>query len=393
MLKIKVVAVTMIIINLLCSCSSRIGINEIEHLAFVSNIGIDQIPNEKGVLVSIRITDYASVSPSGQTDNETSTTFHVLSAQGESFYSAIKAIQVNSPQTLFFGHNKSIVFGKDFAESGIAEIIDGLERSTEITGSNRVFVSEILAKDALNMTFDHIKGSRSDYIEAMLESVNATTIIAPVMLYKFTLELKSDNKTSYAPVVSFIPSENNKENSQNNQGNSQNNSKNQAEINMEKTAIFKDNQLITMLPKKETTSFLWIRDEITEYTFIVPINNDDILTIGIKKGKTKIIPEKTEEGLIVKINCKAEAYLREVSYGTELIQNQEAITKIEKLIEDQLEQELQDSINYAKNQINCDYFGIAHVVHNKLPDYWKIPRENSGNHFPNFILFNGSDIH
>lgn len=368
MVKIKLIGLLMIISMFFCGCFFKGEIDEIEQLAFVSNIGIDKGPNEEGILVSVRITDYESISGSSNLGaSEVGKGFHVISAKGETFYKAIRNLQANSQQKIFFGQNKTIIFGKEFAESGIAEVIDGMERNIEISGSNKIFISETSAVETLNMTIDSKAGSKTDFVNAMQEAIMDDSIIAPIMLYQFTLELKSDSKISYAPVIGFTTSGGIEEEQQNNDDN-------QEVINMEKTAIIKDNKLIGILPRKETTSLLWIRDKFEDDTLIIPVKTDkgeDFLTIEIRKGKTKIKTELTEEGLIVKINCKGDAYLREVSYGAEILQDEHYMTKIGQLINDQLKMDLEASIQYAKNQMKCDYFGIAHAVHNQLPDYWK----------------------
>ena len=362
--KIRLILFITVFLLLQSGCAGEI--DEIEQLAFVSTLGIDKNPDGEGVLLSVRIT---SISTGKQDGGEVSSDYYIIKAKGETFYQAMKNLQTNSQQKIFFGHNKAIVFGKEFAEHNIVNAIDAMERNIEISRSKSIFISELSAVDTINMTLDKDKGSKTDFVGAMIDEIKNDSIVAPILLYEFTLELKSDNKVSYAPVISFNEKDSSKI--------EQNASSNQAEsVNLEKTAIIKDNKLLTILPKQETTSLLWMKNQIKDETLVIPYQMDDgtkdLLTIEIKNGKTKIKPELDKNGLLtVKVNCKGEAYLREVSYGRADLQEEEALGKIEQLINKQLKTNLENSISYAKNSVNCDYFGIAHTVHNQLPDYWK----------------------
>lgn len=346
---ISIMALALLFPFLLGGCWDR---TEVSNLAIVIGTGVDRIPGNEPILLTVQI-----INPSGMKKGKEGgggeQSFIVKSSQGKSLFDAIRNLSKELPRRLFFEHNKIVVLGREFAESGITDVFDYMERNKEFNSTNYILVAEKTAKEVLGVKMD-IDKLPSQSIEPLLMNNNFTY---PINRNEFLLRLK-DIGVSFAPLIQLADREK------------------ETKIHIEKTAVFKNYRLIRFLTVNESKDLLWLINKIKEDTVVIPYksNEREEVTIDIFSGSTRITPRITEKEITMEILCTGKATLREAGNTGIEVKKQELFRQLEQKIEKILKKRVEQTINSAQ-RFNADFIGFANQIHNDNPVVWK-PLEN-----------------
>ena len=138
----KVAKIFIIMVSLLfvlSGCAGTGGI-ELQQMGIVVGIGVDiKEDNEEEVLcVTLEIANY---SKSGN-DKNPQLEDKILSGEGENITDAIYNVNKQLNKSLFWGHNKVIIFGKSIAEKGINQYIDAFVRNDEMRPNALLMIAD-----------------------------------------------------------------------------------------------------------------------------------------------------------------------------------------------------------------------------------------------------------
>ncbi|MHB9094146.1 MAG: Ger(x)C family spore germination protein [Eubacteriales bacterium] len=117
---------------LLSGCWSRL---EVENLAIVAGLGIDKTHENGKEMYSLTVNTLRPSLISSATTGGGSKgmpNFWRVTAKGESLADAEKNINTRIPRKVFYGHDRFVIIGEDAAKDGLLDIIDYLQRNTEI---------------------------------------------------------------------------------------------------------------------------------------------------------------------------------------------------------------------------------------------------------------------
>lgn len=353
----------------LSGCWDRV---EVDEIAIVMGIGIDRVPHEKEpILLSIQIVN-AAAQKKGGTGSGQGPPLYVITSQGKTLFSAVQKFNSSYPRRFNFSHNKIVVFGKDFARTDIVEALDYINRDREFRENMWVAVVDKTAKEVLQMEFP-LEPLSGKALNSMMSKFMENAFTPPIEFYKFRNLMKAETKTCTTPLIRIEEREKKVDSMlEESTGKKIEKSKFGLEkvVVIEDTAVFHENKMVGKLNKNESRGLLWLKNQLTGGEIVIPKDGND-LSIYIPEGKTKITPSVKGNQILMKIECEADAAIKEVELVGLDLKDPKVIKQLEKQAADILKNRVKHTIEKAQKDIKVDFIGFGSTLHNDLPDEWK----------------------
>jgi spore germination protein KC len=277
----------------------------------------------------------------------------VITSTGKSFYEAVHNFLKYSSRQIMFSHNRVIVFGKELAESGIADICDAMARDYQFRRTNWVLVAENNAQEILTAKTD-MGNLPAKELDHLLNDLTQNAMIFPVHLNDLLLGLSGEGHAGSVPLVrvesgNFNPT---------------------PRIIIETNAVFKNSRLIGILDPDESHGLVWLTPGKKDGFLVFPFNGglgQKMISLEIAKGTSKIRPRITKEGLVMDITCSGKGILRETEG---LNNNPQTVKQLERRVDQILSTRVKETIQKAQ-QIKTDFFGFATLFHGDDPEEWR----------------------
>lgn len=337
---------------------------EIKERTIVIGLGIDKISGSEPILLTAQVINtnaskggLSGAGGGGTRSSEGSAqsgdSVVVETSTGRSFDDAIHNFLKYSSRRITFTHNRIIVFGKGLAQAGIVAILDSLARDPQFRRTNWLLVAENTAQDILQSQTDRGAVPAKE-IDRMMIDLTKDAMILPTHLNDFTVGLYSEGETGLVPLVTVAQSGANPS----------------PRIELETTAVFKNNRLIDVLTVEESQGLLWLTDQQKGGLLVFPFQTNigpKMISVTISNGTSHIRPRITRDGILMEITCTGKGALQE----TEGLKNTpQTIEQLERSIEEILERRVQLTIKKAQ-QIKADYLGFASQIHDQYPEQWR----------------------
>ena len=351
--------------------------SEIKEQAIVIGIGIDKIPGNGAILLTAQVINPAASKNGNQGTSGSGTTgttggtsqatgsIVIETSTGRSFDDAIRNFLKYSSRRVIFFHNRIIIFGKTLAESGIAGILDCMARDSQFRRTNWLLVAEANAREILQSKTG-LGSYPAQEINQMMINLVKRAFFLPVTLNDFLTGMYSEGKTSLMPMVAV---------------GAPGTDPGQGGIQLERTAVFKNDRLIDVLTVEESQGLLWLADKQKGGSLVFPFQTGKgrkTISVAIMNGSTKIYPRITPEGILMDIFCTGTGTLRE-SEG--LKNNPRTIQQLERRVESILKNRLERTIQKAQ-QIKADFPGFATLIHGEDPERWRRIKPDWDAEFP-----------
>ncbi len=319
---------TVVLIMLVCltftGCNSQ---NNLRDLSIVEGMGIDYTDGETEVTVQTLNLVKEGSGSEALSQNVTINT----SDSGNNISDALTNISKGISKKLFFGQNRIIVFGKDFATNHLYENLDYLLRSSDSRADILLCVADDTAKSVIDSKENNALVP-AESIASLLITGEKRGFSARVTTNEL-LNLYAD-KTSdmYLPVVKCE-----KDN-----------------IAVLGIAIYDNDKLVSILGDDDMKGLLFLKDKIKSGLVMVETTNLGKTTVEITKSysKSKV---KYENGKITLYETiKAKVTLNEAEKGIIEPVTDEDINEIKKLTEKEIEKSCTSAFNECvKHKSDC----------------------------------------
>ena len=361
---------------LISGCWDQVGIKD---RTIVVGMGIDKIPGNDPILLTIQVVNLPTLKnnsgagtrggSSNGTQSEQSSasargTVIIETSTGQSLSDAIHNFLKSSSRQVIFSHNRIVVLGRELATSGVAAIFDDIMRDYQFRATNWIFIAETTAQEILD-TNTELGTVPAKEIDQMMINLTKHALILPMDTNEFILQLKSEGYCSSAPLIQL-------ENSQPDQG---------RRIKIAKTAILKNNRLNHVLTPTESRDLLWLSDKQKGGSLVFPYHSgkkQQRISVTISDGTTRISPQITAAGILIKIDCTGNALINTMG---DLKNNRQTVEQLERRVERILERRVAAVIKTA--QLNkTDFLGFARKIHSDHPEVWRRIKRNWDEEFP-----------
>lgn len=338
---------------------------ELSEISVVMGLGIDKIPGEDSISVTLEAVN-PRISGGGSMDAEKSNGSITETSTGKTLYEAMHNFSKKNSTIMDFSHAKIIVLSKELCESGVSEIIDFLNRDRQFRSSNWILVSNKTAKEILQSKIPN-EEITSLGINNIMNLYKKSGPMMAVNLNDYTIWTNSESRFSLVPVIDIDKSQ----------------EENKGKIKIENTAVFKNNKLIGTLSKEESSNLLWLFNNSKTYKNTLSIKLDkpsSSVTVDVNKRITKIIPVLENGEIHFKVQCIADALVKE---NKNIIFTQEVIDNIENKTEEQLKKELNKLIDRAQKTYDTDFVGFSEKIYENNPKQWAGLKDNWDKIFQN----------
>ena len=362
---------------------------EVDRLASVLALGIDRIPGSKTILLTVQIAKPEEKGSSKQTGGQGDKAYIIMNSEGKSLSEAIRYLGNQSTRRILLAHSKTIVLGKDFAESGIGEIMDDLKRARESRRTNWMLITDKTAKEILekDIAMEQVPARGLDNILLSFLKVGR---VLPMNLNDFFVRLNGESHVSFAPLVELedidkqVTSQLEKAVCR-----SLDSEEKPKTLIIGKTAVFKNLQMVGVLNEDDTRTHRWLVDSpkgsSIKFTYAsqAQTNGDkgEIL-FDIKDGKTTITPHITEDGITMNIEITTKVLLHELGTSGVNVLDPKAIEQLQLQAAETIKLQLEQMIKKVQKELKSDCVGFAETIHNNYPVEWKQIKHNWDDIFP-----------
>jgi len=358
---------------------------EVDRLASVLAIGIDRIPGSKSILLTAQIAKPEE--KGGREGGEKSYT--VMNSEGKSLSEAIRYLGIQSTRRIMLAHCKTIVLGKDFAETGIGDILDELKRDREFRRTDWMLTTDKTAKEILekDIEMEQVPARGLDNILLIFQKVGR---VLPTTLNDFFARLNEDSHVSFAPLIQVedidqrVTSQLEKAS-----GKPLDTEEKPKIVTIGRTAIFKNLQMIGVLNEEESRVHRWLVDTpkgtIITLTYAPQAQANGEkgeIFFDILNGKTSITPKILEDSIIMTIVMTAKVLLHETGASGVNVLDPKTIEQLQLQAAEAIRFQIEQMIDKAQKELKSDCVGFAENIHNYYPVEWKQIKHNWDDIFP-----------
>lgn len=341
MSKNYIFVILLISVFLLSGCWNR---RELNTMAIVQGMGIDQGENGQ-VKVSVQIAKPVKMQPSELN----------LSSQGRTVFDAIRNFISVSSRKPFFSHNQVIVFGEDQARSGLAPVIDMLERDPEMRVEVPVLVAKGKAEKILLIPGD-IEALSAREMDQTLEAAKSLGKAKKVDLHELLQKINGVKFAAVAPKIEMF-----------NKGDKQ-------EFHISGMAVFKRDKLVGWLDEKETRGLLWVLGEVNSGILVLenPGGIKGKISMEIIRAGSQVKARLAEGKPVLEVDVTTETNIGEV-VGPIPVENPAMMDMIQRLQDQVIQDEIQAAWHKAK-ELRADIFGIGSNLYQTDPKAWSLEK-------------------
>jgi spore germination protein KC len=347
---------------------------ELTDLAIVGAIAIDKIGDK--VNLSYEIIKAKSQDTKGSDEPPV----YYLQSEGETISDSIKNATVKSDKVLFWPHTNMIYFSEKFAKDGLFSYIDYFNRNHEarryvnlaVTKTNNAY--EILTVDGIN-------DIPSLYTEKLFENYSLNGKSVSVKLLDF---LKTYYAEGIEPVTGIIEPKKRIEGKSEKKESKDGEEENLVPF-IEGLAVFKEDKFIGFFDGYEARGYNIIVNKLKN-SLVVSMSPDGTgkTSVEIDSSSSKIDVEIKDEKYYATLEIEINGVLGGEG-GKEDISNLEAIKKIEEKTSEVIKNEVEKSIQKAK-EYKSDIFGFGKALHISNPKKWKKIKEKWNDEFVNISI-------
>ncbi|MBT2687736.1 Ger(x)C family spore germination protein [Bacillus sp. ISL-47] len=353
----KKVLKMLLIIGLLSGCSNYRELNEI---GLIIAIGID-LPQERET--GYRVT-YQVINPSQFSQNGAGNGIPVINytVEAESFLESYRKASVIIPRENRVTHLSLIVIGEAVAREGL-DLLFALAERGESRSTFPVFIARDTTAENILGVIEPVESNPTKSIISTSENNQKMYAISNVMPVYKAISLLADEGTnlllSGVKLRKELKSPNQSENLQNIKP---------AVVEVSGLAMFKKDKLIGWYDGQFARTAHLIKSEVESTSFPIACSDNKritFLTTGIKSSiKTVLKPKLTLE-----VNVSLKSNIGEVNCNID-ISNQKEIEKLEKSLEEEIENQIKQTIQIAQGE-GTDVFGFGNKLSKDDSAYWK----------------------
>ncbi|MNW51882.1 Spore germination protein B3 precursor [compost metagenome] len=352
---------------------------ELNRRAVVAGIGVDLAPGKKDYFVSFQVIIADEIS--GKTGRGGTPTM-VYSAQGRSIMEATRKVSMLVPRQVSTAHTRIIVISEELARQGISDIVDFLDRDSDIRLTAKIYVAkkEARARDILSGL--SAMGKISAYTLAQKTDISSQEYSShyPIEIDDVIRDILVPNS---GPIINGVDILGNVEDAR-------------KKSNLEKTdalgllrmsnlAVFKGDRLKGWLNEEESVGLVWIKGKLNKTSIVITPDDLGEITLDVRRSKTSThVFLKDLEHPIVLVRVTAQLSVREMDSTIDL-RDPAALNDLETYVNQEIEKKMKAAVDKAQS-LNSDIFCFGQTLERQHPKAWKQLKGQWSDLFPELTV-------
>lgn len=348
------VLLCMLTILSLCSCWSRRELNTLA-IVLATAVDVGKKPDELKVTVQIVSPGEIKSGPSSSGGGAAKKAYANIDNTDKSVISALSGFSHITNRSMYFSHNRILIFSREVAQKDIMESLDAFTRNFETRMNVYLLISKDTASDMLDEEIE-LEQMPANHIAEMLQAQHSNSETAIITLLDFDIATLSASTAPVAPMIEMYEVDGKKKSR------------------LEGTAVFKQGKMIGELNVTQTRGLIWATGKAKKTTITIDTKDGkvDLLVIHAE-GSMK--PVKAEDGTIrMKLKIQAEGNIEsnETEKDMSSAENTEMLTK---LAEEYIRADIQSALKQAR-VLSADVFGFGEAIRRDYPKDWEKMKEN-----------------
>ena len=322
-----------ILILTLTGCTGR----ELYERLLIHGIGVDK---EADGSYTVTVRSSVSTEDAGE---------EYFKCQGKTVLEALNSLSLSTGRKPFYAHNYLVVFGKGCAEQGLDGCLDFFVRYYNTRPAVQMYLAEGKAEDILGFQKDG-KYLKMGDLQLLGDSSNETGRTVDVEILDFVAGVK---RQGFSPVLPVLRAE-------------------EDGVKIVSTAYFDNYTLKGYLTLDETQGYLAVKKKLRNGEVVVEAGgNLGEVTLSLSDGCGKIsCPKKKDDppGFLLQVQVTGD--VSAVSGRKELLTGEDYLA-LERLLAEELRQEIKGVLDKTVLKNSCDIFGFGALLYRQEPDYWR----------------------
>lgn len=317
---------------------------ELNTLAILTATEINKVNNE--FIVNAQI-----VNPQSKDTVNVQAPFIIYEGKGKTIQEAYRQIKLQASRFLYPNHLQILIINENLAKEDINQIIDFYLRVPHI----RTEFNVIIGKDEniLNITTPVDDISAMSIVETMKTNnkyLGTTNLITFNEFANMSIDKNLEIILPSIETVNYNESAQTTENTEN--------TKIESLYKLSNLAVFKNDKLEGYLTEDESITYNVIKNKVDTTLLTYECEKDKYMTVEITKTKSDISTKNKE----INIKLKMSGNINETMCSIQL-SKEENIKKLEKDLEEYLNNEIEKNINNIRKNYNSDIFGFLDLIY------------------------------
>ncbi len=354
--------------------------HELENLAIVSAVAVDEGKNGKNYHLSFECLNIVSSQGSGSTSGQggqggQNAQSNVLESDGNTIFEAIRNALLESGQKLYFSNCQEVIVSKEIAEEGLRKIIGFFISDAETRITLKFIISQEPTAEEILWLKPKTGQTVAMELSSSLEESEANALAClPLQLYEINNILSSEGEALTLPGVKIVRDTGKDPWAQ-----------------LDQTAIFRDDRLAGWISEEQTKYLLFLRDKV-QGGLIIPNPQNPGTTFEITESRTDIGVSFSGGRPDFVIHIKSDITADELEEGANQQKKGLSFSQLENIANDTVKTGVVGLIKFIQKNYGIDIFGFGRKISKEHPDEWNRMSKKWDSSFRNLSFQVKTDI-
>jgi len=339
---------------------------ETEKLGVVTIFGI-QLAGKDNIKVTIQEVSPRSPGSGNQPSTTSGRSFNVYSDEGATISEVIQKISSSEHQRIYFAHTKVIILDEELVKlKGIQPVVDFYDRTPAMRLRTWLLISKGGKVDKMLSGNTGINMDTGLFLEETITNEKDNSYLTVKNLKDFIEMINKPGSEAYTAGISISPK-------------NSNDKVEEIKLNIEDTAVFKNDKMAGWLNKDESRGLLFASGNEKGGFMTIPFE-DDIISLRILKVTSKAQPVIDNGKIQINLKLDVMSNISE-SHSKTNFMNEDTIKKIQQLQSERIKNEITEAIDRSKS-IGSDIFQFENYFNMNYGEFWKKIQDDWDTYYP-----------
>lgn len=371
---IRTLVLVVLLVLLSLSLTGCWSSHEINNLAIVDIMGIDQDDSGQFEL-TVSIINF---SPMGTGTGKIQSTTIVETAVGKTLYEAMEKLSGTLAKEIYLENLGIVVVGEKAARNQMEPVLDFLKRDNHIRPYVQLLITREKVIDIIE-TKPQLKSNLGLEFQGIVKNKRYTHMEVIKDLSQFLKDFSSDTKDAFTGEVRFAATNGintvekpSLSESYVNQKDTKGTGQGAGALSLQGTAVFKNQKYIGRLNEQETRGLLLIRGELGHDVMVVncPHEPNGAISVILTRCNSQLCPSFVDGQPLMDVSIKVDGGIQDINCPEfELTVDQ--INQLNRALEEEIRHEITAALDKAQKQWQADIFGFGNAIYRKYPQEWR----------------------
>lgn len=366
----KAVVLLLAVCSLFCM-TSCVDSEQLKEIAVVQAIGIDYENDEFQLTLQI----YSPKSAGGTSSIDTSkNNATIITTSGTTMADAMRNATLSQGKTIFSGHNRVIVLGRDLSEQGIRQIFSYFNRDARTKQNADVMMASTTANEIVTTNIEQGMLA-AETMENMVNNYKRNGLVYDSPYYLLSQSMNVYDGCAAIPIIAI--DEAGQEQTGQSGGNEEGGSEAPEQIQtvnklkLTGTAVFRDYKLVNTMDENQTRGLLLLDNQLKQSVVVAEEERLGKASVGIYDSDSSLKPVFGEDGSITfLLEAHLRASLDEVLLPQQEYLTEQAIKNLERSCETILAEEAASAFQTAVNDSQSDILYLKDSILKSNRSVW-----------------------